>query len=150
LASARTLSAGAVVVRPQHAAWRYLLLRAYRDWDFPKGHVERGETPLAAACREVREETGLSNLRFDWGEQFYETPPYGHNKVARFYLACTLQGEVCLAVNPQLGRPEHAEYRWLDYHAARGLLVPRLQAVIDWAHALVQASPCRVPESPKS
>ncbi len=27
-------------------------------WTFPKGHLERGETPLKAALREVEEETG--------------------------------------------------------------------------------------------
>ena len=27
-------------------------------WTFPKGHLEKGETPLAAALREVEEETG--------------------------------------------------------------------------------------------
>ena len=27
-------------------------------WTFPKGHLEKGETPLKAALREVQEETG--------------------------------------------------------------------------------------------
>ena len=31
----------------------------YDDWSFPKGKVDRGEHPLAAAVREVEEETGL-------------------------------------------------------------------------------------------
>lgn len=29
-------------------------------WTFPKGHLEKGERPLAAALREVEEETGWS------------------------------------------------------------------------------------------
>ena len=40
---ARTLSAGAVIVRGHGEARRYLILRAYRNWDFPKGRVEPGE-----------------------------------------------------------------------------------------------------------
>ena len=39
---------------------RQVLLRLTRrgDWVFPKGHLERGETPAEAARREVAEETG--------------------------------------------------------------------------------------------
>lgn len=31
----------------------------YDDWSFPKGKLHRGEKPIAAAAREVEEETGL-------------------------------------------------------------------------------------------
>jgi bis(5'-nucleosidyl)-tetraphosphatase len=127
-----------VIVRRTAPGWRYLLLRAYRNWDFPKGVVEPGEQPLAAARREVREETGLTELSFDWGEVFRETPRYAGNKIARYYLAAAPTGEVALPVNPQLGHPEHQEFRWLDYAAAHERLVPRLQAILAWAHALVE------------
>lgn len=60
-------AAGIVVLRRLPAGWQCLLLRAYRNWDFPKGLVEEGEMPLQAALREVREETGLAALRFPWG-----------------------------------------------------------------------------------
>jgi ADP-ribose pyrophosphatase YjhB (NUDIX family) len=33
-------------------------LAGEKVWTFPKGHLEKGETPLAAALREVEEETG--------------------------------------------------------------------------------------------
>src|SRR6185436_6557770 len=46
-------AAGAVVVRPADAGWRYLVLRCYRNWDFPKGIIEEHEAPLDAALREV-------------------------------------------------------------------------------------------------
>ena len=72
---AKTLSAGVVVTRRSAGEPRYLLLRVYRYWDFPKGQVEDQEEPLSAARREVREETGLDKLVFSWGEEFCETPP---------------------------------------------------------------------------
>lgn len=34
-------------------------LKGEKVWTFPKGHLEPGETPQAAALREVAEETGL-------------------------------------------------------------------------------------------
>ena len=52
------LSAGVVVFRPGK---RVLLVHRpkYDDWSFPKGKLDRGEHPTAAAVREVDEETGL-------------------------------------------------------------------------------------------
>jgi bis(5'-nucleosidyl)-tetraphosphatase len=131
------LSAGIVVVRFRNGVAQYLLLRAFRYWDFPKGRVEPGEQPLDAAIRETGEEAALSQLGFRWGETYIETEPYGNHKVARYYLAEADQGEVRLPVNPELGHPEHDEFRWLPYEAARALLVPRVAAVLDWAHAQV-------------
>jgi 8-oxo-dGTP diphosphatase len=42
----------------------------YRDWTFPKGKVEQGETDEQAAIREVEEETGL---RCDLGPELPST-----------------------------------------------------------------------------
>lgn len=133
----KRLSAGVVVVRCVGGRYRYLLLRAFRYWDFPKGLVEPGENPADAARREVREETGLSDLEYRWGEQYAETAPYANGKTARYYLALTDTGEVHLAVNPALGRPEHHEFRWLDYEDARPLLGPRVLEVLEWAHRAI-------------
>ena len=53
------LSCGIVLARPTDNGYRTLLLRAWHHWDFPKGLMEDGESPLDAAQREVLEETGL-------------------------------------------------------------------------------------------
>lgn len=137
MSSARR-AAGAVVVRPTDAGWRYLVLRCYRNWDFPKGVVEPGEALLETALREVREETSLERLELRWGEVFRETAPYAGGKIARFYVALSPAGDVSLPVSAELGRPEHHEYRWVSYAEARRLLAPRLQPILDWAHALVE------------
>ena len=131
------LAAGAVVVRRVDDRWHCLVLRVYRNWDFPKGLVEPGEEPLEAALREVAEETGLRDLVLRWGEVWCETEPYAGGKVARFYVAESASGKVTLPVNPALGRPEHHEFRWLDFDAAAALLPPRLQRVLRWAQTVI-------------
>ena len=60
----REVSAGGIVFRrgPDRSA-RFLLIRdSYRNWGFPKGHLEGEESPAEAAGRETSEETGLSDL----------------------------------------------------------------------------------------
>ena len=128
-----------VVARSGDGGPRYLVLRAYRNWDFPKGLVEPGEEPLAAAVREVGEETGLGGLEFRWGHAFRETEPYGRGKVARYYLAAAPPpAQVRLAPSAELGRPEHHEFRWATRAEAARLLPPRLHPVLEWAAALVE------------
>lgn len=116
---------------------RFLLLRAYRNWDCPKGLVEPGEEPLAAAIRETAEETGIDDLEFAWGHDYYETPPYSGGKVARYYVARTRRENIDLPIDPALGRAEHHEYRWVDLGEALRLTVPRVQSAIVWAAAKV-------------
>jgi mutator protein MutT len=133
------LSAGIVVVRERPNSWEYLLLRAFRNWDFPKGEVEAGEEPLATAIRETREETGITEIDFRWGEGFKETGPYNRGtKVARYYLAQTRVSHVMFAVNPQIRAPEHHEYRWLSGAELERLAPPRLLPVIRWARDRVE------------
>ena len=56
-------SAGGVIVRCEADGARILLIHdRHGNWGFPKGHVERGEDPGAAARREIAEEAGLSDL----------------------------------------------------------------------------------------
>ncbi|QKT04433.1 NUDIX domain-containing protein [Ectothiorhodospiraceae bacterium 2226] len=134
-------SAGLIVVRRGPRGWEFLLLRAYRNWDFPKGRIEPGEGPLAAARREIREETGLGNLHQPWGTGFIETPPYARGKVARYYLAeAPPDARVHLPVNPELGHPEHHEWRWCPPEEAGPLLVPRLRRVLNWAQEQLAGS----------
>ena len=132
--AARRLTAGCVVYRGAGSQRRYLLLRAYDYWDFPKGRVEPGEEPLAAALREVEEETTLRDLRLA-GDAFHETAPYSGGKVARYYLAESVTGEVSLPVSPELGRPEHHEFRWVRAEEARALVGPRVRGALEWADA---------------
>ncbi len=55
--------AGSIVVRLDAREPQVLLVTARRNprnWIFPKGHIEKGESPEQAALRETREEAGVS------------------------------------------------------------------------------------------
>ncbi|MEM7253248.1 MAG: NUDIX domain-containing protein [Pseudomonadota bacterium] len=129
-------SAGVVIIRDGRDEPEYLLLRAFKHWDFPKGMVEAGEQPLETAIREVEEETTLRDIEFLWGNDFIETPPYNRGKVARFYVAQWRSGNVDLPVNPDLGWPEHHAFEWMTFERANDVLVERLRDVLSWARAM--------------
>lgn len=131
------LSAGIVLARPADDGWKTLLLRAWRNWDFPKGMCEGGETPLQAARREVGEETGITELGFEWSEQFIDTGPYNRGKTARYYLAKTSTVDVVMGLSPETGRPEHHEYRWMSFDEAWDISSPRVRNVVVWARQII-------------
>ena len=138
------MSSGVVVVSVLDRKLKFLLLRAYRNWDFPKGLVEPGESPIDAAIREVREETTLDDISFDWGMLFMDTGPYNKGKIARYYIARSKETHIELPVNPQLGAPEHHEARWMDYNRALTMVSPRLQPVVRWAYGVVNHGALRL------
>jgi 8-oxo-dGTP pyrophosphatase MutT (NUDIX family) len=132
---AKILSAGVIPLRRVANGWRVLVLRAYNNWDFPKGKVEAGEEPMDAARRETLEETGLTELHFLGETTYRETLPYANGKIARYYLAETGNEVVRLPISDALGRPEHHEFRWVTFDEAEDLLPPRLANILEWARS---------------
>src|ERR1700749_4707847 len=135
------VSAGVGVVRELKGSWRFLMLRAYRNWDFPKGLVESGEQPLEAAIREVREETLIDSLDFRWGEVYRETAPYSHKKIAPYYVAQTSIEAVTLPGRPDLGRAWQHGWRGVTFEQGLALCSPRLDPIIRWAAEAIGVTP---------
>lgn len=96
----------------------FLLIRdSYDNWGFPKGHLEPGERPEAAAAREVLEETGLAELAvrgeietIDWYFRFRGRLIH---KVCHFFLMETAHE----ATSPQRAEGITA-CRWVPYDEA--------------------------------
>ncbi len=116
------VSAGGVVVRQDGDATRVLLIRdSYRNWGFPKGHLEAGERSDAAALREVAEETGLRQLELvaelsaiDWHFRFRGRLIH---KVCHFFLMRTTERQT----TPQAAEGITA-CRWSTFAEAERLI----------------------------
>lgn len=134
-------SAGVIVVRKRNDVLQYLLLRSFQHWDSPKGKIEENETPKMAAIREVKEETGIDDLIFQWGDDSFITEPYSKiNKTVEYFVAYTEKPSVHLGTNAELGRPEHNEFRWVSFEDALYFCVPRIQRALQWAHQKIISS----------
>lgn len=110
-------SAGAVVFRRTPGGTRFLLLRyPAGHWDLPKGNIERGEEPIQTMVREVREETGIVDLRVIQGyekkiEYFYRRDGKKVHKTVVFFLVETPVEKVTISF-------EHQDYGWFGYPEA--------------------------------
>lgn len=120
----------------QNGEQRFLILRAFRNWDFPKGGADENETPILAARREMREETGIADFEMPFGEICKDTEVYAGGKVATFFIARVKQQKLALPVSEELGKPEHDEYRWVSAQEARRLLPVRLVPILEWAASI--------------
>jgi len=133
-------SAGGVIFRRtgEGGAALFLVIRdSYRNWGFPKGHVEEGESEVEAARREVCEETGLGELvchspamEIDW---FFRFRGRLIHKTCAFFVFESRGGEA----SPQADEGISA-CRWLPYdEALRVLSYANAREVLRAAGALV-------------
>lgn len=110
-------SAGAIVVHRSDSKIEYLILHyPAGHWDFPKGNVEKGESELDAAIREIGEETGLTDLKFINGfkkmiQYYYRKGDQLVKKTVTFYLAESKTKDVKISF-------EHQGYVWLPIDEA--------------------------------
>jgi bis(5'-nucleosidyl)-tetraphosphatase len=137
---AKLQSAGVIVIRFENNNPYFLLLRSFDFWDFPKGKIEGDESKIQAAIREVKEESGIDDLSFDWGRAYYETETFGRDKkVVYYFMAKTNSKNVQLEKNPITGLKEHEEYKWVSFDEAKDLTRYRINRAINWAMDRIKA-----------
>lgn len=117
-------SAGAVILRKEGDKNFYLLLcnlgasgkKKRFHWNFPKGHIEKGESEIQALKREVQEESGIKDIKVVPGfrqaiRYFFIRQEKRILKTAVFYLARSGTKDVTIS-------DEHVGYKWLAYEPA--------------------------------
>ena len=110
-------SAGSIIYRQSPEGKMYLLLNyPSGHWDFVKGNIEKGETFKQTVLREIREETGISDITFVDGfedkiEYHYQRDGQVIHKEVVFFLSNTKTDQVILS-------HEHLDYTWLNFDDA--------------------------------
>jgi bis(5'-nucleosidyl)-tetraphosphatase len=111
------ISCGALVYCIENQDVKFLLLRySQGHWDFPKGNKEKGETYLETTRREIKEETGISDIVFR--DRFEKEITYNYSrqneKISKkviYFLAKTKATNVVLS-------SEHTDFVWELYENA--------------------------------
>ncbi len=143
----REISAGAVVFRKENNKIYYLLLHYEAGhWGFPKGHIEKGESEEEAMIREIKEETGLDDLKIINGFHGYvkysfrdiynvekgkEKEATWIFKIANYFLAETKTEEIKISF-------EHIGYKWLPYEEAlKQISFKNVKKILEKANAFL-------------
>ena len=118
---------GVVLARADNKVWlgRRADAPGPRNWQFPQGGVDEGETPFEAAVRELKEETGVSSVSLigqtkDWLAYVFP-PDHAGSKIAKGWIG---QKQIWFAFRfvgsddeIDLGLHHHIEFdewRWAD------------------------------------
>lgn len=107
---------------------QYLALYLRNDyWNFPKGHVEDGESEIETARREVYEEVGIRNLKFidGWRQQTQfiykethrEKPELIRKDLVLYLAEADMKTEIKLLIKEGEGEKING-YAWLDFKTA--------------------------------
>ena len=108
-------AAGAVILNKKNEV---LLIFKYwtKNWEFPQGSIEKGESPQETARREIGEETALNKIKF---EPDFQTRIYYQFIRKEFFIKKSVilflaraEGKV------KLGSDEHLEYTWVPIKRA--------------------------------
>jgi ADP-ribose pyrophosphatase len=139
---------GAAVVMPVDEEGRILLVRQFRLparqklWELCAGRLDPGETPLQAAKRELREETGYRARRWKKLAAYWPSPGFLEEKMHLYAATGITPGD------PQWMDDERIETRWftpaeLDQRIGRGQIADgkTLVGFLAWRRYHAQSNP---------
>ncbi len=138
-------SAGIIVFKKDGQGIRYLLLHHGGDyWNFPKGTQEKGEDDLQTALRELREETGIRNIKvidsffdgydYDFDTKIRQGVKEKVYKTVVFFLGEVKDKEIKIS-------NEHIDFGWFDFKtASERLFYQNGQDLLKRAHQFILRS----------
>lgn len=117
-----SVTAGGVVVGPDGQV--VVVNQNGNSWSLPKGHLEPGETDLAAAIREINEESGITNLELIEKLGTYTRYRIGLNKAEDKNISKTITLFLFKTNQDELlpKDPDNPEARWLPIEEVADLL----------------------------
>src|SRR5712691_5889010 len=118
---------GSVVLLPLFDNGRVLLVRQYRHavggylWELVAGRIEPGELPLAAAWRELLEETGYTARRFRKLLELFPTPGFVSERMFVYAVEGLTSGDARPDADERI-RAKHFSLRQLEIMIRQGKL----------------------------
>lgn len=115
-------SFGIIPILRQGNSYSFLLIQHQAGhWGFPKGHANSGESHLQTACRELQEETGISDYTLLEGVSFSESYTFTRKgetfaKTVTYFLALVKSATVVQQIE------EIQNYTWANYETAINLI----------------------------
>ncbi|MFH1311136.1 MAG: NUDIX domain-containing protein [Nanoarchaeota archaeon] len=106
---------------------KYLILKRklhWKGWEFPKGAIEKKESIIKTIKRELKEETGLKELKI---KEFNFSGKYNYNRIYQDRPKIKGQTFSLYAVEVKkrkikVDNIEHNDYKWVDFEKALMML----------------------------
>lgn len=116
--------------------YEILLLQRVGDvghdmWALPGGHVDPGEGPLEAAYRELKEETGITEVKlklFDVRKNLYNTESWRIKSIYYAELNLSPQRNIKVTINTK----ESKRYKWISMLMCKNLFSDHAQIISDF------------------
>jgi 8-oxo-dGTP pyrophosphatase MutT (NUDIX family) len=136
----RDFSIGVILYYEFPRKIKYLLLKHRQGhWTFCKGHKNRGETKIETAIRELREETGITKIKFLRKRVFIRENYRIKNKEiikksVDFFIAESLKKKV------KIDKFEVLNYKWCSYKIAmKQITFKEAKSTLKKANKIIQS-----------
>ncbi len=116
----------------------FLLMQHPTRWDLPKGHVDKGETEMQCALRELDEETGIpvDYLEIDTGFRFDQHYTVLLKKFNHEPRPKTLTIFLAKLTDPffDIKPTEHDDFQWFDWNPPHDIQAKTINPVLAAVH----------------